>query len=111
MVRFQSSVVVLFECVELTHWFLCYSVNITTADPLDDTLARQWRQGYYASVRFTDEMIGRVLGGLATSGRADETVVVIHGDHGWQLGEHGEWYVAKTIKRIILYISNSQDTK
>ena len=128
--------------VELIHWFLCYSVNITTAVPLDDTLARQWRQGYYASVRFTDEMIGRVLGGLATSGRADETVVVIHGDHGWQvtppplvlaavvmvmvplinlrsticfvpcqLGEHGEWYVARMIKRIILHTSTSQDTK
>ena len=62
-----------------------YVVNITTTDPLDDMLARQWRQGYYASVRYTDEMIGRVLGGLATSGRADETVVVIHGDHGWQV--------------------------
>jgi iduronate 2-sulfatase len=76
------------------------NVNITDAlppslggrsNPLPPELARQWRRGYYAAVRHTDEMVGRVLDGLATSGRADETVVVLHGDHGWQLGEHGIW--------------------
>ena len=74
------------------------NVNITsaltpaqggTSTRLSDDLARHWRRGYYAATRYTDDQIGRVLGGLATSGRADDTVVILHGDHGWQLGEHG----------------------
>ena len=67
------------------------NVNTTAQTPLDDALARSWRRGYYASVRYTDTMVGRVLDGLRAAGHAEDTVVVFHGDHGWQLGEHGEW--------------------
>ena len=63
------------------------NVNINTSSPLDDDLARSWRRGYYASVRYTDDLIGRVLAGLEQAGKTEETVVVLHGDHGWQLGE------------------------
>ena len=34
---------------------------------------------------------GTVLDGLEAEGLKDNTVVLLHGDHGWQLGEHGEW--------------------
>ena len=70
------------------------NVNISAGTPLDDALARSWRRGYYASVRYTDAMVGLVLDGLEAAGHKDDTVVVFHGDHGWQLGEHGEWWVA-----------------
>ena len=39
----------------------------------------------------TDFMLGKVLAALDASGFANNTVVSIWGDHGWQLGEHGEW--------------------
>lgn len=54
----------------------------------------QWHEavrGYLASIRFADEQIGRVLDALDESGRADNTIVVLWGDHGWHLGEKQHW--------------------
>ena len=48
-------------------------------------------QGYYASTTFIDVQIGRVLAALKELGLEDDTVVVFWADHGWALGEHGQW--------------------
>ena len=40
---------------------------------------------------FTDDNIGTVLDAVAASSAANNTVVALWGDHGWQLGEHGAW--------------------
>lgn len=56
--------------------------------------ADQWKQaiqGYLASIAFADEMVGRLLAALAASPHADNTIVVIWSDHGWQLGEKMHW--------------------
>ncbi|MBI1371888.1 MAG: sulfatase-like hydrolase/transferase [Phycisphaera sp.] len=58
---------------------------------LDDDLARTLRHGYYASVSYTDANVGKLLDALDKSGVADNTIIVLWGDHGWQLGEHGLW--------------------
>ena len=50
----------------------------------------QWRnlvRSYLASVSFVDAQVGRVLEALKDSGRADNTIVVVWGDHGFHLGE------------------------
>jgi len=59
--------------------------------PLDDELARTLIHGYYACVSYTDAQIGRLLAEVGRLGLRDNTVVVLWGDHGWQLGEHGLW--------------------
>ncbi len=53
--------------------------------------ARDALQAYLASASFVDSQIGRVLARLEELKLADNTVVVLTGDHGYQLGEHGLW--------------------
>ena len=58
---------------------------------LSEELARKLVHGYYACVSYTDAQIGRVLTELERLGLRDNTVVILWGDHGWNLGEHGLW--------------------
>ncbi len=48
-------------------------------------------QAYLASVNFADDMVGTLLDALDQSGRADDTIVVLFGDHGFHLGEKQHW--------------------
>ncbi len=59
--------------------------------PLSDEMARTLIHGYYTCVSYTDAQIGRILGELDSQGLRDNTVVILWGDHGWNLGEHGLW--------------------
>jgi len=49
------------------------------------------RYGYLASIAYADAMVGRLLAALEKSRHADNTIVVIWSDHGWQLGEKKHW--------------------
>jgi arylsulfatase A-like enzyme len=54
----------------------------------------QWRhavQAYLATISFVDAQIGRLLNALDSSTYADNTIVVLWGDHGWHLGEKQHW--------------------
>ena len=53
----------------------------------DQGLMREVTQAYLAAVSFADHCVGTLLDGLAQSPHAENTVVVIWGDHGWHLGE------------------------
>lgn len=48
-------------------------------------------QAYLASISYADAMVGRLLDALERSGRADRTIVVLFGDHGFHLGEKQRW--------------------
>ncbi|UCD51195.1 MAG: sulfatase [Phycisphaerales bacterium] len=59
--------------------------------PLSEEMARTLIHGYYACTSYTDAQIGRVLNELDRLGLSDNTIVVLWGDHGWNLGEHTLW--------------------
>lgn len=65
--------------------------EIHPSKPVDRAMARQLIHGYYACVSFIDAQIGRLLEQLDESGLSENTIIVLWGDHGWQLGEHGMW--------------------
>lgn len=44
-------------------------------------------RAYLATVTFVDDCIGVLLDGLSASKYADNTIVMLWGDHGWYLGE------------------------
>jgi iduronate 2-sulfatase len=58
---------------------------------ISDDKLRLFKRAYFASVSFVDSQVGRVLDELERLGLADHTIVVVWGDHGWMLGEHGQW--------------------
>ena len=47
--------------------------------------------GYLANISYADAMLGRVLDALEASPYADNTIVVLWSDHGYHLGEKGDW--------------------
>ena len=61
-------------------------------NPIPDDYAKTLRHGYYACISFTDAQVGRLLDALDREGLAGNTVIVLWGDHGWQLGDHGLWH-------------------
>ncbi len=69
-----------------------------------------WKDGvqaYLASIAFADEMVGRLLSALEKSEYADNTIVVLWSDHGWQLGEKNHWHkfaLWENVTRSVLII-------
>ncbi len=59
--------------------------------PVSEAKARELVRAYQAASSFTDAQIGRVLDELERLGLREKTIVVLWGDHGWHLGEHGIW--------------------
>jgi iduronate 2-sulfatase len=52
---------------------------------------RRLIHGYYACVSYIDAQIGKLMAELDELGLRDSTVVILWGDHGYQLGEQGTW--------------------
>lgn len=65
--------------------------TISPTGALPDSQQRMYRRAYRAAMSFTDYNIGRLLNATHMLGVAENTIVVFHGDHGWNLGEHGGW--------------------
>lgn len=68
---------------------------------------RRSRQGYYGSVSFVDEQIGRIIAALERRGMLDDTLIVFFSDHGDMLGDHNLWrktYAYESSARIPLLL-------
>lgn len=65
--------------------------NIPKTGPIPDTLALKLIHGYKASLSYVDAMVGRVINKLKETGMYDDSIIVLLGDHGFMIGEHGLW--------------------
>jgi arylsulfatase len=75
---------------------------------LGEKQVRKSRQGYYGSVSFVDEQIGRILEALDQRGWTDQTLVLFTADHGDMTGDHHLWrksYAYEASARIPLLLS------
>jgi iduronate 2-sulfatase len=59
--------------------------------PVPDDMQRTLIHGYRAATSYMDAQVGRVLDALDEAGLAHNTIIVLWGDHGWHLGDHGMW--------------------
>lgn len=61
-------------------------------DPLKEpAYADEVRHSYAACVSYADAQVAQVMARLEKHGLAENTIVVLWGDHGWHLGEHAVW--------------------
>lgn len=56
-----------------------------------DAVLRHLIHGYHACVSYVDALVGRLLEELDALKRDRDTVVLLVGDHGYHLGDHGLW--------------------
>jgi arylsulfatase A-like enzyme len=67
------------------------SYHLSDMDPNSDEFHRVMRHGYLACTSYADKLTGDVLAELERLGLAENTIVVLWGDHGFHLGEHNFW--------------------
>jgi hypothetical protein len=72
-------------------------VRLVGTDPLQALVSKEgapavevWKRHYREAVERTDADVGRVIDALKSSGRWDQTVVILLADHGESLNEHDE---------------------
>jgi arylsulfatase A-like enzyme/Tfp pilus assembly protein PilF len=70
-------------------WLHFYDPHAPYAAP-EPYRGRYPNDPYAGEVAYTDAMVGRVLTDLESRGLLEETLVVVVGDHGEGLGDHGE---------------------
>lgn len=58
---------------------------------LSESQALDLIHAYHAAVSYADAQVGKVLSALSALELDDDTVVVLLGDHGWNLGDHTMW--------------------
>ncbi|WP_255449749.1 sulfatase [Seonamhaeicola sediminis] len=65
--------------------------NIPKKGDVSEDMAKEMIHGYYACVSYVDAQIGLVLDELKRLELEDDTIVILWGDHGWNLGDHKLW--------------------
>ncbi len=73
--------------------------DIPKDEKVDAATTRQLRHGYYACVSYVDAQVGKLLNELERLGLAENTIVVLWGDHGFSLGEKNRWCKGTNFER------------
>jgi iduronate 2-sulfatase len=66
--------------------------NVVPPNYGDPEAMKKMKMCYLASVSFLDSQVGRLLQSLEEHGLMEKTIIIFFSDHGFQLGEHGEWH-------------------
>ena len=76
--------------------------------PPEPFASRYAHNPYVGEIAYADFQVGRLLEALDRQGVLDETIVIVAGDHGESLGEHGECdhgiFVYESVLRVPLII-------
>ncbi len=81
---------------------------------LDHGIYKDAVRAYLAAVTYADAMLGRVLDALEESDYKDNTIVIMWSDHGYHLGEKGQWgkhTLWRETSRVPLIISGADLAK
>ncbi len=88
-------------------WLHFYDAH-APARPPSEFASPDGQDAYLGAIGFIDFQLSRVINFLDERGRLDNTVVVVVGDHGESLGEHGEathgLFVYESVMRVPLII-------
>jgi len=66
-------------------------LDVPDEGPFSSELSSRLSRGYRACASFVDAQVGRVMQALEEHGLAEDTIVVLWGDHGWHFNELGMW--------------------
>ncbi|PYR59769.1 MAG: hypothetical protein DMF85_06930, partial [Acidobacteria bacterium] len=88
-------------------WIHLYDAH-TPYEPPEPYRGRYPNQPYQGEIAFADAQVGRVVQSLETRGLLDRTVIVVIGDHGESLDEHGEaqhgFFIYESTMRVPLVV-------
>ena len=93
---------------------LRYYKDIPKKGQVSNELAKKLIHGYYASVSYVDAQVGKLIKGLDDLGMRENTTIILVGDHGWSLMEHGLWVKHSNFEvalQVPLIISDSDIQK
>jgi len=94
-------------------WVHFYDAHSTYAPP-EPFKTRYANRPYAGEIAFVDSQVARLVGWLEQRDLLDRTVVVVIGDHGESLGEHGEsthgFFVYEGVARVPFIIRAPYDT-
>ena len=88
-------------------WIHLYDPH-TPYEPPEPYRSRFEGRPYDGEIAFTDAQVGRVIAYLEKHGLLDRTVVIVAGDHGESLGDHGEeahgFFIYESVMRVPLIV-------
>ncbi len=93
---------------------LRYYKDIPKKGQVSNEMAKKLIHGYYASVSYVDAQVGKLIKGLDDLGMRENTTIILVGDHGWSLMEHGLWVKHSNFEvalQVPLIISDSDIEK
>ncbi|MBY0505361.1 MAG: sulfatase [Bryobacteraceae bacterium] len=75
--------------------------DIPETGPIPEAKALEIVRAYYASISYIDAQVGRVLRALDRTGLREQTIVIVAGDVGWHLGNHGLWHKHSNFEKAV----------